>query len=217
MAAPLYALTGKYTRFVSSEECQLAFEKLKENLTTSSILAITSDDGRYILDTDASETSIGAVLSQVQNGEDWVIAYASRTYNKAGRNYYTTRNELLAGVYFIRQIKQYLLGSRFLIRTDHAALTWLQRASELMGQQWRWQERLQDNTFDIEHRPGHKHDNADALSRRLCGPLECCMSRRNIVSARLEWLVEAIADTKRQERIYDLGWFFTSQPQDADI
>ena len=160
-----------------------------------------SDDGRYILDPYASETSIGAVLSQVQNGEDWVIAYASRTYNKAGRNYSTTRKELLAGVYCIRQIKQYLLGSRFLLRTDHATLTWLQHASELMGQQCRWQERLQDNTFDIEHPPGHKHDNADALSRRLCGPSECCMSRRNIVPARVEWLAEAIADTKRQERI----------------
>ena len=76
MAAPLYALTGKYARFVWSQEYQLAIDKLKENLTTSPILAITSDDGRYILDTDASETSISVVLSQVHNGEDWVIANA---------------------------------------------------------------------------------------------------------------------------------------------
>ena len=91
VATPLHALTGKYARFEWSEECQLAFEKLKEALTTSSILAMPSDEGRYVLDTDASETSIGGVLSQVQNGEERVIAYASRTYNKAERNYCTTR------------------------------------------------------------------------------------------------------------------------------
>ena len=118
MAAPHRALAGKYARFKWSEECQLAFENLKEALTTSPILSMPSDEGRYILDTKASETSIGAVLSQVQNGEERVIAYASRTYNKAERNYCTTRKELLAVVYFIRQFKQYLVVSSFLIRTD---------------------------------------------------------------------------------------------------
>ena len=137
VAAPLHALTGKYAQFEGSEECQLEFEKLNEALPTSPILGMPSDEGRYILDTDASETSIGAGLSHVQNGEERVTAYASRKYNKAERNYCTTRNELLALVYFIRQFKQYLLGSSFLIITGHAALTWLQRASELIGQQGR--------------------------------------------------------------------------------
>ena len=123
MAAPLHALTGKYARFEWTKDCQFAFEKLKEALTTSPILAMPSDEGRYILDTDASDTSIGAVLSQVQNGEERVIACASRTYNKSERNYCTTKKELLAVVYFIRQFKQYLLGSRFLIRTNHATRT----------------------------------------------------------------------------------------------
>ena len=100
---------------------------------------MASDEGRYILDTDTSETSIGVVLSQVQNGEERIIVYASRKYNMAERNYCTIRKELLAVVYFIKQFKQYLLGSRFLIRTGHAALKWLQRASELMDQQGRWQ------------------------------------------------------------------------------
>ena len=130
MAAPLHSLTGKYAWFEWSEECQFAFEILKEALTTSLILAKPSDEGRYIVDTDASETSIEAVLSQFEIGEEMVIAYASRTYNKSDRNYCTTRKKHLAVIYFIRQFKQYLLGSRFLIRTDHTALTWLQRASE---------------------------------------------------------------------------------------
>ena len=57
----------------------------------------------------------------------------------------------------MKQFKQYLLGKKFLIRTDHAALTWLQRTPEMMGQQARWQERLPEFNFKIQHRPGTKH------------------------------------------------------------
>ena len=109
MAAPLHALTGKYARCEWTEECQFAFEKLKEALTPSPIITMPSDEGRYILDTDPSETSIGAIHLQFQNGEDRVIAYSSRTYNKSERNYCTTRKELHAVIYFIRQFKKYLL------------------------------------------------------------------------------------------------------------
>ena len=94
VTAPRHALTGKYARFEWSKECHFAFEKFKEALTTSPILAMPADEGRYVLDTDASETSIEAVLSQVQNGEERVTVYASRTYNKVsgiivqqGRNF----------------------------------------------------------------------------------------------------------------------------------
>ena len=78
-------------------------------------------------------------MSQIQCGEEHVIAYGSRPYSKAERNYCTTRKKLLALVYFMKQFKQYLLGKDFLVRTDHAALTWLQRTPEMMGQQARWQ------------------------------------------------------------------------------
>ena len=143
-----------------------------------------TDNDPYILDTDASEMLIGAALSQFQNGEEKVISYASRTYNKAERNYCTTRKELLEVVYFVRQFKQYLLRNKFLIRTDYAALTWLQRASKLMGQQGRWQEMLQEYNFDIKHRPGNKHGNADALSRRPCGKPGCCRVKINMIQRR---------------------------------
>jgi len=59
-----------------------------------------------------------------------------------------------------------LLGSRFLVRTDHAALQWLQKTPEPIGQQARWLETLEEFQYDIEQRPGHQHGNADALSRR---------------------------------------------------
>src|SRR5206468_10859521 len=119
-------------------------------------------------DTDASNTAIGAVLSQVQEGEERVIAYASRTLSRPERNYCVTRRELLAIVYFAKQFRSYLLGREFLIRTDHSALRWQKLTPEPIGQQARWLERLEEFSYRIEHRPGRKHSNADALSRRPC-------------------------------------------------
>jgi len=68
----------------------------------------------------------------------------------------------------LKHFKQYLLGRRFKIRTDHAALTWLRKTPEPIGQQARWLEQMEEYDFEIEHRPGAQHQNADALSRRPC-------------------------------------------------
>ena len=90
------------------------------------------------LDTDASDFGLGAVLSQRQDEGEKVIAYASRTLNRAELKYETTRKELLAIVYGLYQHKQFLLGRHIIIRTDHAALTWLRRTAEVMPQLARW-------------------------------------------------------------------------------
>ena len=67
------------------------------------------------------------------------MVYAIRTYSKAVMNYCTTGQELLAVVHFIKQFKQYLLGREFVIRMYHADLAWLQRTTNVIGQQARWQ------------------------------------------------------------------------------
>ena len=121
-----------------------------------------------MLDTDASNEGIGAVLSQVEDGKETVIAYASRVLSKAERAYCVTRRELLAVVAFIQHFRAYLLGRHFVIRTDHGSLTWLRSFRNPEGQLARWLEQLQEYDFDIVHRPGCKHLNADALSRIPC-------------------------------------------------
>jgi len=131
------------------------------------------DEGDFTLDMDASNDSIGAVLSQSQNGVERVIAFGSRSLDKRERNYCATRKELLAVVHFLRYFKQYLLGRRFRIRTDHAALTWLKRTPDPIGQQARWLEQMEEFHFAIEHRPGTCHGNADALSRRPSPKRNC--------------------------------------------
>ena len=134
IAAPLYELTKLKKGFQWESIHQLAFESLKKSLTSAPVLAYPMPVGEFILDTDASDVAIGAELSQVQNGRVRVIAYGSFTLTAAQRNYCTTRKELLAVVRFTRQFRHYLLGRRFLVRTDHSSLTWLMRFQNIGGQ-----------------------------------------------------------------------------------
>ena len=73
---------------------------------------------------------------------------------------------MLAVVYGLKQFRQYLYGRHFIIRTDHAALFWLRRAPEPMPQLAKWLPFIEQFDYEVVHRPGTKHRNADGLSRR---------------------------------------------------
>ena len=166
IAAPLFALMKKDAKFVWTDECQTAFDTLKTRLTSAPILALPTDEGTYVLDTDASDYGLGAVLSQKQDGTERVIAYASRTMTKSELHYETTRKELLAVIFGLKQFRQYLLGRHFVIRTDHAALSWLRKTPEPMPQLARWLTLIEQYDYEVVHRHGKQHANADGLSRR---------------------------------------------------
>ncbi|KAG5886026.1 hypothetical protein JTB14_023667 [Gonioctena quinquepunctata] len=151
--------------------------KLKGALINAPILSYPLPKGKFILDTDASNVGLGAVLSQIQEGQERVIGYFSKTLSKPKRNYCVTRRELLAVVKGVEHFYKYVYGRRFLLRTDHAALKWLLQFKNPEGQVARWIERLQEFDFEIEHRAGTSHKNADALSRRPC-PDDCSHCRR---------------------------------------
>ncbi|KAL0162302.1 hypothetical protein M9458_041698, partial [Cirrhinus mrigala] len=162
-------LASYYRQFVKDfATSQQAFDKLKELLTTAPILGYPMDSGDLILDTDASNFGIGAVLSQLQRGEERVLAYGSRSLTPAEQNYCTTWRELLAVVEFTTHFRQYLLGRSFTVRTDHSSLQWLIRMREPEGQLARWLEKLGEYDFKVVHCPGRCHENADVLSRRPC-------------------------------------------------
>ena len=95
---------------------------------------MSQDEGMFVLDVDASNLAVGAVLQQTQGDTLRVIGYASRTFNTCERKYCMTRKELAAVVFGLKQYRQYLLGRHFLIRSDHVALTYLRSAKELIGQ-----------------------------------------------------------------------------------
>ena len=177
IAAPLHALTRKNAKFEWTAECQQAFDALKEKLTTAPVLGMPQNDGQFLLDTYASDNGLGAVLSQIQGDSEVVIAYASRMLSRSEKTYCTTKKELLAVVYGLKTFKQYLLGRHFTVRTDHSALTWLRRTPEPLAQQARWLNFIEQFApFDIGHRSGSRHANADALSRRphLCKQCDHC-------------------------------------------
>ncbi|GFW94963.1 hypothetical protein TNCV_1464611 [Trichonephila clavipes] len=169
---PLHRLTVSKQKFQWTKECEDSFLQLKEALTSSPILIYPQPDKPFILDTDASNESVGAVLSQEIDGQERVVAYWSKCLSKPERNYCVTRKELLAIVKAIEHFHHYLYGQKFLLRTDHASLTWLMNFKNTEGQVARWIQRLNEYYFDIRHRKGSSHGNADALSRRPC-PENC--------------------------------------------
>jgi len=169
IAKQLHRLTEKGHLFNWTTECANSFAELKQRLTTAPVLAFPDYSKQFILDTDTSQEGIGAVISQECNGQEQVIAYASRTLSKAERKYCVTRKELLAVVTFIRHFRPYLLGRMLQLRTDHSSLQWLQNFREPEGQLARWLEQLQEYDFTIVHHAGGKHSNADAMSRRPSG------------------------------------------------
>ncbi|KAL5020808.1 hypothetical protein ScPMuIL_002107, partial [Solemya velum] len=165
IAVPLYNLTKKNTRFHWDKQCQEAFNTLKVALQESVILQYPQFDQPFILDTDSSDHSSGAILSQLHEGEEKVISYYSTTHSAPERKYSVTRKELLAVIKAIKHFRHYLYGREFVLRTDHASLRWLMGFKEPQGQIARWLEFLSSYQFTIEHRVGSKHLNADALSR----------------------------------------------------
>ncbi|CAL9691335.1 unnamed protein product [Knipowitschia caucasica] len=168
IAAPLFALQRKNCDFVWTPECDRAFCTLKKALTESPILTPPDTNLPFVMDTDASDAGMGAVLSQVGSHGEKVVAYFSKTFNKAERRYCVTRRELLAIVRAIGHFRYYLCGLPFTVRTDHSALQWLMSFKEPEGQIARWLEELAPYNFKVEYRAGSRHANADAMSRRPC-------------------------------------------------
>ena len=134
IAAPLFRLMKKGVKWEWTTECEAVFVKLKAKLISEPILALRTNEGTFVLHTDVSNFGLGAVLSQIQNNEERVIAYASKTLAKPELKYEVTRKELLAIVFGMKQFRQYLLGRHIVIRTDHAALSWLCRTPEPLPQ-----------------------------------------------------------------------------------
>ena len=137
-------------------------------LSTHLRLGFPTEDDWFVLDTDASLFAIGGVLSQIQNEEEVVIAYASRSLRISQRRYCTTRRDMLAAVVMCTHFRSYLRGSQFTLRTDHSSLRWLQKFKNEDGMLARWYLLLGQFSVTFEYRLGSLHNNADGLSRQ-CG------------------------------------------------
>ena len=166
LASPLYDLLRKAVPWEWRVEHATALCDLQNAFDTATLLGHPTENDVFVLDTDASDTGMGGVLSQIQNGVERVICCGSRVLTPAEKNYDVTRRELLAIVFFCRHFRYFLYGAPFALRTDHAALRWLLSPSTpATGQNARWLSTLADFPMVVFHRGGHLHSNADALSR----------------------------------------------------
>ena len=163
---PLTTLTTKDQEFVWGPRQQEAFGSLKRRLCSTPVLAYPNFKLPYILTTDAPKVAIAAIMSKVQDGVERPIAYASRQLNSAEQAY-TSEIEMLTLVWATKYFRCYLYGTKFIVRTDHFALTYLRNFADHNNRLLRWSLKLSELHFVVEHRPGTKIAHVDALSRHV--------------------------------------------------
>ena len=166
IAFPLTRLLKKDTAFEWSNECERAFNTLKEKLVTAPVLAFPDFEKPFILYTDSSGFAMGMILGQLDSlGREVVVSFAGRTLNKHEVNYTVTEQEALAVITGVKHFEHYLVGRKFTVITDHTALVWLLTQKQPRGRIARWILTLQSFDFTVKHKPGVSHKNADAISR----------------------------------------------------
>ena len=216
IASPLYDLTKKNATFHWEREHQSAFETLKMRLATAPILGIYDQEAETLIDSDASGFGIGAVLSQVIDGKERVIAYASRTLNDCERRYSVTKREFLAIIFALKQFRHYVLGRPLVLRTDHAPLVHVQNMKNPSTHIARWLEYLQEFNVTIQHRQGSTHGNADGLSRRDEALLEESLKGNKMITT---GIVRHITDddTLNQQTNTSAGPITPEHKQNTDL
>ncbi len=154
-AQPLNDLKKKGNPFIWSQACQQAFDRLKSSLTSPPILGHPNPDLPFFVYTDASNTGLGAVLTQKEDsGTEVVLAYASRTLNRAEMNYSVTEKECLAIIWALEKWQHYLEPMLFTVITDHSALKWVLSSTKTTSRLIRWALRLQRFDFIVKYRKG---------------------------------------------------------------
>ena len=169
ISKPLSALTGLPDKHVLewSEEMTTSFETLKSLIAEQIELAYPdySSEHRLELSTDASAFGSGACLSQTQDGEVRLIAYASMSFNAAQRAYSTIERELAAIRWAVHTFRSFLYGIPFCLYTDHRPLVYMSNMSRHNACIMRTLNELGEFDFEIRYRIGKDNHLADALSR----------------------------------------------------
>ena len=165
LTAPLTKLLRKSQKWTWNPEQENAFDRLKKCLTSAPLLTRPDYGLPFVLQTDASNFGLGAVLTQQVGGIEHVIAYASKSLTKPEQKYSATEKECLAVVWAVRKFRPYLEGEHFTVVTDHNSLRWLHNLRNPSPRLARWALELQDVDLEIRYRRGAFNHVPDALSR----------------------------------------------------
>ena len=172
MAKPLHELTSGENANKKKKEVQWqmvhqdTFEKLKQKMTESPVLAYADYTKPFRVYTDASERGLGAVLAQEQDQKEPAIAFASRSLSKAEKRYDAHKLEFLALKWAITdRFHEYLYRGTFEVYTDNNPLTYILTTAKLDATGQRWVAALALYNFKLFYRSGRSNANADALSR----------------------------------------------------
>ena len=137
---------------------------MKASLMSHPVLLFPDFSLPFYIQSDASDKGFGAVLGQMRNGSEVVVAYASKAIAPNEATWSTIEKEAYAIVWSVKYFRHYLYGRTFTIFTDHNPLKWLFTLKTPQGRLARWTETLKAYDFKIEYRPGRSNANADALS-----------------------------------------------------
>src|SRR5271154_172794 len=171
LASPMTRMLKKENTkdFRWTEDAQAAFDKLRTAFTTAPILQHFNPELPTILEADASDFALGAVVSQKGlDGRVHPIAFHSRKFNPAELNYEIYDKEMLAIVESLEHYRHYFegLGQQVTIYSDHHNLLWFTETKVYNRRQARWAEKISKYDFMIVFRPGKEGGKPDALSRR---------------------------------------------------
>ncbi|CAM5157677.1 unnamed protein product [Eretmochelys imbricata] len=151
-----------------SDAAEGAFTDLRTALCCHPVLIAPDFKKEFVLQTDASEVGLGAVLSQIVWEEEHPILYLSRKLLPREQKYTVVEKECRAIKWAMETLRYYLLGQRFTLVTDHAPLQCMHRNKEKNARVTRWFLSLQPFHFRVQHRAGSQHSKADGLSRKHC-------------------------------------------------
>ena len=165
IASPLNDLTKHAMKWNWTQETETAFQTLKKRFNENVPLAMPDYDKPFIIDTDASDIAVGAVLGQLDaNDNERPVFFSSRKLSPAERKWPVRDKEALAILYGCQNFRHHILGRPFTVRSDHHSLQWLMDAQT--GRIARWATMLAEyEPFEIKYRKGEQNKVADALSR----------------------------------------------------
>ena len=165
IAEPLIFLTRKYAKFRWTEECQKAFDFLKDSLTVVPLLIYPDPKKPYVLYTDASDTCIGACLTQTVDNEEKPIYYLSHKLSQSQTKWSTIEKEAYAIYYALQKLDHYLHNAKFVIRTDNKPLKYILDAPMQNKKIQLWSLSIAGYSCTIEYIQRSANCCADLLSR----------------------------------------------------